>query len=489
MAVNLNISEAESRERRLGSITGYNGSLKDLTSRGCDGCLKNKKRCFTTVSRCSHASALGQLAGLEGALVVDHGPSGCSAGQILNRANKLKNGSSTGVPEHKCMVVSTNLKESDTVFGALDKLRATIRDAYDRYHPRELFVTTSCVSGIIGEDVFSVVQEMQEELDIPVGYASSEGIKSKVWASGFDSYCHAVARSLLVPPKEKANTINYIAFTKIGKDKIEPFFKRLGLDVVYLTARSTLEDFQKASQSIATFGQCGAQSSYLAGALEQQFGIKYFQTHLPYGGIGFERFYTDLAKYLGKEEIAKQVISEEKEKYKDRIDAIKHELSGKRAFIALGASFAFEYARILGEFGVEVIHAVGYHYDPKLDNESDETVAAASDAYEFDSDIEASINDAQQMETFLIVREKKPDFIISRAHGASPWAVSIGIPAIEASIGIRAMGYQGLVDFGERVVLELRNKNFVEKVGKRFKSPFSKTYDELKPFAFFEGGK
>lgn len=488
MAVNLNISESESRERRLGSITGYNGTIKDLTSQGCTGCLKNKKRCFSTVSSCSHTHALNQLAGIVGAVVVDHGPIGCSSGVInFTVSREVRKEDPTG---RNLIVVSTNLKEPDTIFGALDKLRKTIREAYKRHRPKELYVVTSCTSAIIGEDVYSVVQEMKEELDIPIGFAAAEGIKSKIWASGFDAYCHAVAKTLLVEPTEKSNTINYIGFNQIGKDQINPFFQRLGLEVVYLTGASTIEDFKKASKSIATWGQCGAQSSYLAGALEQKFGVKYFQSHLPYGGIGFERFYRDLAQYIGKEEIAEQVIEEEREKYKDKLEAIRRELKGKKAFIALGASFAFEYVRILQEFGVEILHAVAYHYDPKLDNESDDAIAAVTDEEEFSwGDIPTSVNDGQEMETYLVLKQLKPDFIISRAHGASPWAVRTGIPALEVSIGIRAMGYKGLVDFGERIVNELKNTNFVRKFGARYKSPFTEKYENLKPFLFYEGVK
>jgi nitrogenase molybdenum-iron protein alpha chain len=384
-------------------------------------------------------------------------------------------------------VVSTNLKESDTIFGALDKLRSTIRSAYKRHHPEEIYVVTSCTSAIIGEDVYSVVQEMKNELDIPIGFAAAEGIKSKIWASGFDAYCHAVARTLLVEPEEKANTINYIGFMQIGKEEINPFFERLGLEVVYLTGASTIEDFKKASKSIATWGQCGSQSSYFAGALEQRFGVKYFQSHLPYGGIGFERFYRDLAKYIGKEDIAEQVIAEEREKYRERLESIRNELKGKKAFIALGASFSYEYVRILNELGVEILHAVAYHYDPKLDNETDDDIATVADTKEFVwDDIPTSINDAQEMETYLILKQLKPDFIVSRAHGASPWAVRTGIPALEVSIGIPAMGYKGLVIFGERIVNELKNTNFVRKLGAKYESPFTEKYEKLKPFSFYE---
>lgn len=488
MAVNLNISDAESRELRLNSITGYDGTLKDMAEKGCSGCLKNKQRCFSTVSAsCNHTHAIDQLAGLDGTVVIDHAPIGCSGAQIgytvmKNRMGVLPGGKTV---EH-AKVFSTDIKESDTIFGALDKLRNTIRAAYERHHPREIYVVSSCTSGIIGEDVYSVVQEMQEELNIPVGYATGEGMRSKVWASGFDAYCHAVAKVRLKPSEKKSNVINYVGFAPRGREHIDPLFARLGIQVNYLTGSSTIEDFAKATEAVASWGQCGAQSSYLCGALEKEYGVKYFQSHLPYGGIGFERFFRDIARFVHKEDIAEEILKEEREKYREDIEKIREELKGKRAVIALGASFAYEYTRILGELGVEVLHAVAYHYDPKLDNNSDEKVAAATDVEELGLDVPTSVNDAQQMETNLVIEKYKPDFIISRAHEASPWAVRKGIPSLEVKIGLNVMGYRALVEIGYYIAKELRNTNFVRKISERYESPFTKKYDTLEPFTFYQ---
>ncbi len=485
MALNLKAPESESREQRLGSITGYYGNSREMALQGCSGCLENRRRCFTTVSSCTHHHCISLLGPIDGAVVVDHAPVGCSSGVINFSQNRVRVKAPNGQKEH-FKVISSNIKESDTVFGAVDKLKATIREAYERHHPKVIYVTTSCTSSIIGDDVYSVVQEMQEELDIPIGFAAAEGIKSKIWASGFDAYCHAVANTLIEPPKEKTNTINYIAFTEMGRESMDPFFEKLGYKIIYLTGNSSIEDYQKASQSIASFGQCGAQSSYLAGALEQMFGIKYFQTHLPFGGIGFERFYRDIAKYVGKEEIAEQVIEEERAKHKGQLEEIKNKLKGKTALIALGASYAYEYTRILREFGVKVLHTVAYHYDPRLDNQSEDLIAAAADAEEFTESVETTVNDGQEFETYLIVKKANPDFIISRAHGASAWGVKTGIPAIEAGISMQIFGYKGLIDFGNTVVNELSNTNFVRKMSERYESPFTEEFEARDPHSFIE---
>lgn len=59
-------------------------------------------------------------------------------------------------------------EEKNTVFGAAEKLKYTVREAYRRVNPNAIFVTTSCASGIIGEDVGQVTDDLTEELGLEV---------------------------------------------------------------------------------------------------------------------------------------------------------------------------------------------------------------------------------------------------------------------------------------------------------------------------------
>ncbi|MDR3163947.1 MAG: hypothetical protein LBU13_00045 [Synergistaceae bacterium] len=486
MALNLNSPQSLTRETRLGSITGYSGTFQDLTKKGCAGCLSNKRRCFATPSTCSHVHSINQLAAIDGAAVIDHAPLGCSGSIIYYTVghNKRRSERSDG---KKCLAVvaSSNMKESDTIFGGTEKLHETILAVHKRHKPKAIYVVSSCASSIIGDDIYSVTQDASLELGIPVGFASGEGIRSKIWSSGFDAYCHAVSRTLLEAPQEKSNTINYIAFTRINRENLDPFMHRLGMDVIYLTDGATIEDYRLASRSLASFGQCGSQSSYLAGALEQMFGVKYFQSHLPFGGVGFERFYRDLARYLGKLDAAETVIREERELYADELAALREKLKGKKAFVALGASYAFEYVRMLHELGMETSHVVAYHYDPRLDNISNEPVAAAADAAEMGYDFSVSVNDAQESETYLLMKRHPADIFISRSHAGGLWAAKTGIPTLEADIGLDIIGYRGLISFGKSMVSKLSNTNFTLNLGKRYKSPFTDAFENRNPY-FFE---
>jgi nitrogenase molybdenum-iron protein alpha chain len=489
MSIDLNEHECPTREQRLGSITGYDGSLTDLTSKGCAGCLSNKLREFQTVSNCCHTHTINQISGLDGAIVVDHGPIGCYGGQIIFTLNKNRlPPMPPGVPlmEHN-IIVSTGLDEADTIFGALDKLRDTVRAAYARHNPKEIYIVSSCTAAVIGEDAPSVAEEMQEELGIPVIYAAGEGLRSKIWATGFDSYSHAVSKVRFKHTGKKGNYINYSGFGPTGRQFVDPWFERLGLQLNLLVAGSTQEDFLRATEAVASWGQCSSQSNYILSVLEQEYGVYYLQSHLPYGGIGFERFMRDLGKIIGKEVEVEALIAEEKEKYAGQIAELRKALEGKKAFVALGSGFTYEYSRMLWEFGIEVVHAVGYHFDPVLDqNNLESQIAVATDVKELKLEMDTSINDAQEMETYQLIKQYHPDFILSRAHEASVWSIRQGIPALDTEIGFVTMGYRGLVEFGTTIHELLVNKNFVKKLGARYVSPFKDEYEGLGPFNFYE---
>jgi nitrogenase molybdenum-iron protein alpha chain len=196
----------------------------------------------------------------------------------------------------------------------------------------------------------------------------------------------------------------------------------------------------------------------------------------------------DIGRYTGKEDLARQVIEEEKARYTPEIEKAKKILKGKKAFIAMGASFAFEYTRMLNELGIETLHAVAFHYDPMLDNSNqEEEVAAATDVKELQLDVPTSVNDAQQAETDLIVRNFDPDFVLSRGHDMVTYFSKKGLPAMNVDIGLIVMGYRGLAYFADCLVELLHNTNLIKHLGEHYVSPFTEAFDGTEPFQFYEG--
>jgi nitrogenase molybdenum-iron protein alpha/beta subunit len=81
---------------------------------------------------------------------------------------------------------STSVAEEDVINGREKKLKRTIQEAIDRYDPKIVFIFASCSSGIIGDDIDAVAEDLQEKYEkailIPI---HCEGFKSKIHSTGF----------------------------------------------------------------------------------------------------------------------------------------------------------------------------------------------------------------------------------------------------------------------------------------------------------------
>ena len=214
--------------------------------------------------------------------------------------------------------------------------------------------------------------------------------------------------------------------------------------------------------------------------------MKYFHLHQPNGGIGFERFMRDLGGYLGREKEAEEIIREEREKYREKIEELKPLLKGKTALVALGAGYAFEMVRMLKELGMEAVHAVSFHYDPLIDATEDRTARSpVADAEELGIDYPVTVNNAQEMENYLIVKKYKPDIVVTRAHGAGSWSAFTGVPCLDPGLGINSIGYRGLYLFADALASSFRNTAVFDALKARYVSPFTDEFEALPPHSFY----
>src|SRR5512134_1352441 len=81
------------------------------------------------------------------ALHLVHGPIGCAAYTWDIR------GSLSSGPELHRLSFCTDLKEMDVIFGGEAKLYRALTELIDRHRPQAAFVYSTCIVGIIGDDL------------------------------------------------------------------------------------------------------------------------------------------------------------------------------------------------------------------------------------------------------------------------------------------------------------------------------------------------
>ncbi|MBQ1832714.1 MAG: nitrogenase [Treponema sp.] len=459
MSFDLSNSEITMREGRLNSIVSYTGDLKSLISKTRDCSIKNCERCFTQNNTCLSIMVMDQLSSIRNVTVVYHTPIGCSA--FIPRWTALYSGLAAKIGKKwNTNYLCTNLNESDTVFGAENKLRKTVQEAYDRYPSDAIFICTGCVTGIIGEDIDSVAAEFDKKIPIPVIPVHCEGIKSKVWATGFDISDYIVLKYIVKAPKQKRNIINFKNFEESIRPFITKIFKRFDVEPLFLYANSTVEELSHISESRATVSSCGALSPYLGNALEELYGVPYVRTINGNGMEGFDKWLRDIARILHKEEIAEQIILEEREKYLSKIEKLKKQFTGKTAVIAAGPGFTYEAVRVLDELGIKVNAALSWHHDSKYDDgKIPDTLTHIEDTH---PDLKVSIIDLQNHELLNIINREKPDLYICRHPGTRPFVTKLGIPVVQLTDEYQMFGYEGLYNFGRTIADLFNNKSFTD---------------------------
>ena len=486
MAMNLESSNVATRENRIGSITGYMGSLNDLACQSQCGTLKGCSRCFSQSSTCLSSCALGQLSAIRDVAIIHHGPAGCSVASAgayyLDKVMAKKRG-----VENHTVYVGTDMDEKDTIFGSTESLKKIILKVNKRYHPKAIFVTSSCATGIIGEDIDSVVDEVQEEVEVPIVAVHCEGFKSRIWATGFDIADHAVLSSIVKPPEKKQNTINFKNFYESARPEIIEMFHQFDLKPVFLYCNSTVEELEHMSESLATTCICGTLGNYLGNGLEEKYGVPYIRTINPLGIAGFETWLREIGRVTERSEAVENYIQEQRAIYMPQIEEIKKELQGLKAVLGMGPGYTFEVSRVLNELGVEVVWALAWHYDKKYEN--GDVPPSMDYLLKHDVDFEASVADQQNYEVMNILKKFQPDVYLSRHPGSTVWAIKNGTPAVYVADEYMIFGYQHTLEFAQSILDSIHNRSFEQNLAKRVKLPYTDWWYEQKVDCFLEEAK
>ncbi len=486
MAINLNKSEVATREERLGSIVGYIGDIKNLAECSRCGKLKDRGRCFSQSSSCDAGCALGYLANIRDIAIINHAPSGCTAMASGIVTNHVQLAAKRGLDYHS-VFLGTDMSEADTIFGGGRGLVTIIRQTYERYKPSAIFVGTSCVSGIIGEDVDALIREVEEDIPVPVIPVHCEGFRSKVWATGFDAADHAILRGIVKPPEKKRNVINFKNFNEGARKDIMEMFHKLGVETLFLYSNTTVEELSHISESLATVSICGTLSSYLGNGLEQEYGVPYVKTINPLGIAGFETWLREIGRIINKEDLAEAYLKEERVKYLPEIDKVKVKLKGLRVVLGMGSSFAFQVSRVIQELGMEVVYVASWHYDSVYDNgEAPPHVQYLAE--HTPNNFKVSIADQQNFEILNILNTYKPDLYLARHGGTTVWAIKQGIPSIFMADEYMAYGYKGTLNLAYTILDTITNRSFEENLSSRIELPYTKWWYRQDNTAFYKGG-
>jgi nitrogenase molybdenum-cofactor synthesis protein NifE len=285
-----------------------------------------------------------------------HGPIAC-AGNSWGSRGSLSSGSHL----YK-MGFTTDLNENDVIFGGEKKLYRAILEVQQRYQPAAVFVYSTCVTALIGDDLDAICQKAAEKTGTPVvpvnspGFIGSKNLGNRVGGESLLEYAIGTAEPEFTTPYD----INLIGEYNIAGElwNVLPLFEKLGIRVLAkITGDARYREVCTAHRAKLNVMICSKALINVARKLEERYGIPYIEESF-YGVEDINRCLRHIAEKIGDDDLklrVEQLIAEETEKLNLALIPYRDRLKGKRVVLYTGGVKSWSIISAAKDLGMEVV--------------------------------------------------------------------------------------------------------------------------------------
>lgn len=494
---------APKREERLGACIEFGGAACELKKKFGGGCLKTSSRGFCQGSICQLLPGTAIVNSIPDSVVIVHGSLGCGGGGHSHNPNiRLRQTLAGSTNPRGAFWISTNLNEKDVVSGGEAKLEEAILEADKRYRPASIIVISSCVPGIIGDDIDSVAARLQPQVNGVILPVHCEGFKTKIMATAYDAIYHSIARNLLDREEEEenqwqdelellkekqrrsrlVNLLNVSSMTPLDEKELTRLLNALGLEVQIYPCFAHPDDMKYATQAALSISTCPTHDDYLVKHLKEKYGVPYILRHMPIGINNTSAWLRDIAKIFNLEDVAERMIQKETAELNETLLPYRKSLAGKKVMLSSGEVRTFATAVWLQELGMEIAAVRPYHYDEFGEVDLDKLAAV-------NPEVQVNVATVHPFETINLIEKNKPDFYLGH-NSDTVWAAKQGIPILPIYGGANTyVGYIGAFDIARRIHRILKNPSFNKRLVGKVRQPYYQSWYKEEPFKFIsEGG-
>jgi nitrogenase molybdenum-cofactor synthesis protein NifE len=378
------------------------------------------------------------------ALHLVHGPIGCAA-----YTWDIRGALSSGPQLHR-LSFSTDLTETDIIFGGETKLYKALIQLIDVHSPKAAFVYSTCIVGLIGDDVTSVCKKVEQEKGIPVLPVHSEGFKGTK-KDGYKAACDALFKLIGKGDINEISpySINILGEFNIGGEAwiIKDYYERMGIQVVsIMTGDGRVDDIGKSHGARLNVVQCSGSMTHLAKSMQEKYQIPYIR--VSYFGIEdmAQSLYDVASHFKDRPEIMQKtqdLVRQEISKIYPLLQKYKADLNGKKAAIYVGGAFkAFSLIKALKHLGMTTV-LVGSQTGDKDDYEVLRQMC---------DDGAVIVDDANPLELSKYLIEKDADLFIGGVK-ERPIAYKLGVGFCDHNHERKTplAGFVGMLNFAKEV--------------------------------------
>jgi nitrogenase molybdenum-cofactor synthesis protein NifE len=340
------------------------------------------------------------------------------------------------------------LRERDVVFGGTAKLHASLDELIELHKPKAAFVYTTCIVGVIGDDVEAVCKEVSREKGIPVIPVQApgfQGSKKDGYRIACESLFQLVGTQNRPIPKYSINILG--DFNLAGELWILlDYYKRMGIHVnATITGDGRVDDICNAHRASLNVVQCSGSMMHLAKMMKETYGVPFMR--VSYFGIeDMSDALYEVANFFQSDDLLQQartIVKEELGRLLPALAPYKKALNGKKAAIYVGGAFkAISLVKALRLIGVKTVivgSQTGDKDDYKLIQElcDEDTIV---------------VDDSNPVELSAFVKEKQADLFIGGVK-ERPIAYKIGLGFCDHNHERKEAlaGYEGMLNFAKEV--------------------------------------
>jgi len=455
---------------------------------------------------CAFAGAKGVVFGpIKDMVHIVHGPIGCAYYTWGTRRNFGK--ADEGEDDYMEYCVSTNMQETDIVFGGESKLKKAIDDVVKIFDPKAIGVFATCPVGLIGDDIDAVAQDAEAEHGIKVMAARCEGYRGVSQSAGHHIASNIIMEHLVGTEDLEDPTpfdINIFGEYNIGGDlwELQPLLENIGYRIVCtMTGDASFHDIAKAHKAKLSILMCHRSINYTNRMMEQKYGVPWLKVNY-IGTKQTAKSLRKMAKYFDDSEVTRkteEIIEDEMAKIAPELEYYRNKLKGKTAFVYAGGSRSHHYTNLFEDLGMNVVMA-GYQFAHGDDYEGRDILSSikkkATSAmledikYEMDENVEPPIStermaelkeqiglmsydgmmpemkegtiivdDLNHHETEFLLNELKPDIYCSGIKDKY-WAQKKGIPSRQIhsyDYSGRYTGFSGVINFARDIDMAIHS--------------------------------
>lgn len=428
----------------------------------CAHNAKSKSGCAApkpgaTAGGCAFDGAQITLLPIADVAHIVHGPIACAGSSWDNR------GSHSSGPSLYKIGMTTDLTEQDIIMGRGEKrLFHAIKQAVAEYAPAAVFVYTTCVTALIGDDVEAVCRAAAERVGVPVipvdaaGFYGTKNLGNRL--AGETMLKHVIGTREPEPPKPhpaglRTHDVNLIGEYNIAGEfwQVAPLFDELGLRLLgCLSGNARFRDIQTMHRAEVSMVVCAKALLNVARKLQSQYGIPFFEGSF-YGLADTSNAFREFARLTGDADLgarAEALIAREEARTNARLEPWRARLRGKRALLYTGGVKSWSIVSALQDLGLEVV-ATGTNKSTEEDKQRIRELMGAQ---------ARMITDGSPRALIGMVREYRADILIAGGRNLYT-AMKARLPFLDINQEreFAYAGYQGLTELARQLALTMES--------------------------------